>query len=67
MKLTFLLITVLCLASMVLAEEGTEEKMTDQEIQELINGYKDLTNNNGMSAPVSNEYLSLMRLAFLSL
>lgn len=41
---------------MVFTEEESEERITDQEIQELINGYKDLTNNNGMSAPVSLEF-----------
>lgn len=52
MKLTLLLVTVLCLALVVFAEEGTENGMSQPEIQELIDGYKDL-NKDGPNQPVS--------------
>lgn len=40
----------MCVALLVHAEE---EKMTDEEIQELINGYKTFDTESRMSAPVS--------------
>lgn len=52
MKLTLIFFIVFCIALVVHADE---EKITDEEIQELINGYKDFNTNNGMSAPVSWE------------
>lgn len=44
---------VLCAAIFVCANEETGDKITDEEVQELINGYKDFNTNNGMSAPVN--------------
>lgn len=52
MKLVLLVLTVMCMALMINAEE---EKMTDEEIQELINGYKTFDTESRMSAPVSQK------------
>jgi hypothetical protein len=53
MKLIVVLFVVVCAAIFVSANEETGDKLTDEELQELINGYKDFNTNNGMSAPVS--------------
>lgn len=53
MKIVLLFSTVLCLALLVHADGENGEKMTDEEIQEMINGYKDTRPNTGMSEPVS--------------
>lgn len=50
MKLIFVLLAVMCAAILV---QANEEKITDDEVQELINGYKDFSANDGKSAPVS--------------
>lgn len=50
MKLTLLLLTVFCAALLV---HANEDNLTELEIQELVNAYKDLNSNNGMNAPVS--------------
>ena len=52
MKFVALLFAVLCAASFVCAEEEVGEKMSNEEIQELINDYKDLNKNDGPNAPV---------------
>jgi Ca2+-binding EF-hand superfamily protein len=51
MKLVVLFF-VLC-AALVCANEEVGEKMTDEEIQELINDYKDLNKSDGENAPVN--------------
>ena len=53
MKLIVLLATLLCVVLLVSANAGSDEKITDEEVQELINGYKDFNTNDGKSAPVS--------------
>jgi hypothetical protein len=53
MKLTLILLAVMCV-SLVVANEGRVERMTNDELQEMIDGYKSFTsdNENGMNAPV---------------
>lgn len=50
MKLVLVLLAVMCAAIIV---QVNSEKITDEEIQELVNGYKDFSTNDGKSAPVS--------------
>lgn len=38
---------------LVTANAGTDEKITDEELQELISDYRELNTNDGKSAPVS--------------
>lgn len=52
MKLVVLFV-VLCAAILVCANQEVGEKMTEAEIQELIDDYKDLNNNDGPNAPVN--------------
>lgn len=51
MKLVLLFLTVLC-ATLLVHAAGSDNQMTNEEIQELINDYKELNTNNGMNAPV---------------
>lgn len=53
MKLVVVFFVVICAALLVSANEETGDKLTDEELQELINGYKDFKTNDGMSAPVN--------------
>lgn len=53
MKLILVLLSVMCLALLVQANAGADERITDQEIQELINDYKSLTAEVGPNAQVS--------------
>lgn len=54
MNFALLCLVLLCAVLVVQAEEAVGgDNMSATEIQELINGYKDLNNNDGQSAPVS--------------
>lgn len=53
MKLLILFVTLICIAMLVTANAGTDEKITDEELQELISDYRELNTNDGKSAPVS--------------
>lgn len=50
MKLIWMVLAVACIAVIV---QANEDKITEEEVQELINGYKDFSTNDGKSAPVS--------------
>lgn len=50
MKLIILFLTVSLMALLVSANIGSDERITDEEIQELINAYK---SNDGKSAAVN--------------
>lgn len=59
MKLIWMVLAVACIAVIV---QANEDKITEEEVQELINGYKDFSTNDGKSAPVSwTRFLSLQR------
>lgn len=53
MKLIIFFATLLCVALLVSSNAGSDEKITDEEIQELINAYKEINNNEGKNAAVS--------------
>lgn len=55
MKL-FVVLLGLCLILAVQANVGTEERITEQEIHDLVEAYKDFNSNDGTNAPVSPFY-----------
>lgn len=59
MKLVLVFLSVMCTALLINAA-GNDNQMTNEEVQELINDYKELNTNNGMNAPVSSETSSLL-------
>lgn len=49
MRVALVILGLMCIFLMA---HATENKISDEEIQELVNGYKDFNANDGMSAPV---------------
>lgn len=63
MKFTLIVFTLMCI---ILLVRGNENELSDDEIQEIINGYKSFhNNNNGMSEPVSNLMTSISEAVYL--
>jgi hypothetical protein len=52
MKLTLLLLAVMCAALVVRANEGIGEMITEEDVKDIKEGYKDF-GAEGMNAPVS--------------